>query len=341
MQVDDQTKPCPILQSSSSSASLASREPPHHDIMNESFHESRPSFQSLLSKLEHNKGSFNYKVTSSKSVRDLLQKTKSVRQLHQSINSLNNSKSNFFNNFNGSSKWSLNSIGALDSLREIEPHIIDDDDDDDDDEDEGDETDLEPPSALFFNSDSICGGSLAFVDDIDDEYESSSNTSTIVGEVAHQFNESLLSSDEINLNRRFVDHYTLGAELGSGAYAVVKEGCHRRTGYSYAVKIVEIEPMDPADLKALEIEIDVMASLSHPNIVRLLDAYREQDYYYLVMEKILGGELLDRVVQKTFYNEKEARDTCTVLFEAMKYCHSKGVAHRDLKPENLLLTVRL
>jgi serine/threonine protein kinase len=55
---------------------------------------------------------------------------------------------------------------------------------------------------------------------------------------------------------------------------------------------------------------------------------------------MVGGELLDRIVQKTFYNEKEARDTCKILFEAMHYCHERNIAHRDLKPENLLLTVR-
>merc|ERR1711933_658317 len=50
-----------------------------------------------------------------------------------------------------------------------------------------------------------------------------------------------------------------------------------------------------------------------------------------------GGELFDRIVSKSFYNEKEARDVCKILFEAIGYCHSKQVAHRDLKPENLLL----
>jgi len=50
-----------------------------------------------------------------------------------------------------------------------------------------------------------------------------------------------------------------------------------------------------------------------------------------------GGELFDRIVSKSFYNEKEARDVCKILFEAIGFCHEKSVAHRDLKPENLLL----
>ena len=69
----------------------------------------------------------------------------------------------------------------------------------------------------------------------------------------------------------------------------------------------------------------------------LYDVFDEPQYYYLVTEKMGGGELFDRIVQKSYYNEKEARDTCKIIFEAIKYCHDHNVAHRDLKPENLLL----
>ena len=51
----------------------------------------------------------------------------------------------------------------------------------------------------------------------------------------------------------------------------------------------------------------------------------------------MGGELFDRIVEKSYYNEKEARATCRILLEAVGYCHEHSVAHRDLKPENLLL----
>jgi serine/threonine protein kinase len=55
------------------------------------------------------------------------------------------------------------------------------------------------------------------------------------------------------------------------------------------------------------------------------------------MERMSGGELFDRIVAKAYYNEKEARDTCKILLEAVGFMHMNHVAHRDLKPENLLL----
>ena len=88
-------------------------------------------------------------------------------------------------------------------------------------------------------------------------------------------------------------------------------------------------------------EIQVLEELKHKHIIRLYDVFEEPQYYYLVTEKMMGGELFDRIVQKSYYNEKEARDVCLILFDAMKYCHDHHVAHRYLKPENLLLAVSL
>jgi serine/threonine protein kinase len=77
--------------------------------------------------------------------------------------------------------------------------------------------------------------------------------------------------------------------------------------------------------------------MKHPHIIRLYDFFVTPLTYYLVMEKMSGGELFDRIVAKAYYNEKEARNVCKILIEAVGHCHSNKVAHRDLKPENLLL----
>ena len=52
---------------------------------------------------------------------------------------------------------------------------------------------------------------------------------------------------------------------------------------------------------------------------------------------MIGGELFDKIVQKKFYNENEARSVVKTLVEAVGYCHSLNIAHRDLKPENILV----
>jgi serine/threonine protein kinase len=137
--------------------------------------------------------------------------------------------------------------------------------------------------------------------------------------------------------KSFSELYKLGKQLGEGAFSVVKEGSHKQTGDAYAIKIVTKAKLTKEDEIALKDEIDILKDFRHPHIIMLYDVFDEPQYYYLVTEKMGGGELFDRIVQKSYYNEKEARDTCKIIFEAIKYCHDHHVAHRDLKPENLLL----
>jgi len=137
--------------------------------------------------------------------------------------------------------------------------------------------------------------------------------------------------------KSFDGEYKRGKTLGEGAFSVVIEGTKKSSGESFAVKVVTKSKLTKEDEVALKDEIQVLKDLKHAHIIQLYDVFEEKDFWYLVTEKMTGGELFDRIVSKSFYNEKEARDVCRILFEAIGFCHEHSVAHRDLKPENLLL----
>lgn len=143
--------------------------------------------------------------------------------------------------------------------------------------------------------------------------------------------------------RRNVSHpyrcrYRTGEVLGEGAYSTVKLAINKVSGQRAAVKIVSRPDISKEDEVALRQEVEIMQSLNHPHIVHCFDFFEEERYYYLVLEFMEGGELFDRIVKKTVYNEKEARDVVKILVDAIKYCHDRNIVHRDLKPENLLLS---
>lgn len=119
----------------------------------------------------------------------------------------------------------------------------------------------------------------------------------------------------------------------------MKSGKHRRNATTeYAIKVVDRAKLKEEDILALKDEVEILGALKDcSHITRLYDFFDEPKTFYLVMEKLSGGELFDRIVQKSYYNEKEARMTCKILLEAIVFCHDRRVAHRDLKPENLLL----
>jgi len=118
---------------------------------------------------------------------------------------------------------------------------------------------------------------------------------------------------------------------------VVKKCKLKASGETYAMKIVNRRKMDKGLELALKDEIMILNDLNHPHIIRLYDTFATINSYYLVTEYLDGGELFDRIVDKTAYTEKEARDVCTIIFGAIKHCHHHRISHRDLKPENLLL----
>ena len=76
----------------------------------------------------------------------------------------------------------------------------------------------------------------------------------------------------------------------------------------------------------------------HPHIIRLLDIFENQDYIYIIMEQLNGGDLFSYLEKRKFtVSESRAKKMSHQIATALYYLHSFGVAHRDLKPENILM----
>jgi serine/threonine protein kinase len=124
---------------------------------------------------------------------------------------------------------------------------------------------------------------------------------------------------------------TKWAKLGSGAFSTVVLCKAKSTGNFYAMKVVNRSSLTKALEEALKREISILNDLDHPNILSLVETFSTIKTHYLVTELVEGGELFDRIVEKSTYTESEARDVSRTLLKALKYCHSKFVCHRDLK----------
>lgn len=142
----------------------------------------------------------------------------------------------------------------------------------------------------------------------------------------------------------FFDEYILTNKvLGTGHYAQVKEARNRKTGVVCAVKIFNPTNISE-DANQLNRELEILMNLNHPNIVGFYDKYIEPVNInsmttFLVLEKVNGGELFNRIVTKGKLGQEETKEITRQLLQGLEYLHSKDIVHRDLKPENILLSI--
>ncbi len=81
-----------------------------------------------------------------------------------------------------------------------------------------------------------------------------------------------------------------------------------------------------------------LARFQHPNIVRVIDIFQDNNTAYTVMEFVNGETLKERVQRTGALEEKEAMLLINQLLDAVEVIHSKGMLHRDIKPENILIS---
>ncbi|ODQ44589.1 hypothetical protein PICMEDRAFT_18003 [Pichia membranifaciens NRRL Y-2026] len=124
--------------------------------------------------------------------------------------------------------------------------------------------------------------------------------------------------------------------VGSGAFATVKKAIERSTGITFAAKIIS-KKKALGGMDGVSRELQILKKLDHPGIVRLKAFYEDDDNYYLVMEYISGGDLMDFVACNGAIDESASREIARQIMEAILYVHSKGISHRDLKPDNIMI----
>uniref|UniRef100_A0AAR2JKT5 Protein kinase domain-containing protein n=1 Tax=Pygocentrus nattereri TaxID=42514 RepID=A0AAR2JKT5_PYGNA len=129
--------------------------------------------------------------------------------------------------------------------------------------------------------------------------------------------------------------YELREKLGEGSFSEVRVAQHRRTQKLVAVKCIRKRALKGKE-SMLENEIAVLRRLVHENIISLEETFETPTKLYLVMTLVTGGELLDRILERGSYTEKDASRVIKQVLEAVQYLHQLGIVHRDLKPENLL-----
>jgi len=101
------------------------------------------------------------------------------------------------------------------------------------------------------------------------------------------------------------DFYDFKETLGKGKFGLVKSAIHKKTGKKVAVKIMSKKEMTVQDVELQRREIEIMKMCQHPYIIRLLDIFENQDYIYIIMENLKGGDLFTYLEKRDFEISEE------------------------------------
>uniref|UniRef100_A0A3B4YX89 Si:ch211-27e6.1 n=1 Tax=Seriola lalandi dorsalis TaxID=1841481 RepID=A0A3B4YX89_SERLL len=133
---------------------------------------------------------------------------------------------------------------------------------------------------------------------------------------------------------RVTARYDIKALIGRGSFSRVVRVEHRATRQPFAIKMMEVEAPEGREVCASELA--VLQRVSHANVIQLIEVFQFPQRVYMVLELATGGELLDRVVSRGHFTERDATQALRMVLAGVGYLHDLGITHRDLKPENLL-----
>ncbi len=140
------------------------------------------------------------------------------------------------------------------------------------------------------------------------------------------------------LHRALSGAYAVECELGRGGMATVylaEDLAHRR---KVAIKVLSPEVAHALGPERFLNEIEIAASLNHPNILPLHDSGETEGLLYYVMPFVEGDSLRERLTREKQLPLEEAVRIIREVADALSYAHESQLVHRDIKPENILFT---
>ncbi|KHN05072.1 Serine/threonine-protein kinase CBK1 [Glycine soja] len=126
--------------------------------------------------------------------------------------------------------------------------------------------------------------------------------------------------------------------IGKGAFGEVRVCREKATGHVYAMKkLKKSEMLRRGQVEHVKAERNLLAEVDSNCIVKLYYSFQDEEYLYLIMEYLPGGDMMTLLMRKDILTENEARFYVGETVLAIESIHKHNYIHRDIKPDNLLL----
>lgn len=140
--------------------------------------------------------------------------------------------------------------------------------------------------------------------------------------------------------KRIVDFEPLTI-IGRGAFGEVRLCRDKDTGKIYAVKkLRKADMVRRGQVEHVRAERNLLAEVDSPCVVKLYYSFQDEDFLYLIMEYLPGGDVMTLLMRKDTLTDEETRFYIAQTVLAIESIHAHNYIHRDIKPDNLLLDAR-
>lgn len=144
---------------------------------------------------------------------------------------------------------------------------------------------------------------------------------------------------DITVGNVLKGRYEIIAELGRGGMSTVYLAKDLKLESYWAVKRVRND--SSVDIESFKVEVELLSSLNHSDIPRIVDRIEVDNYYYVIMDFIDGISLKKKVQTEGPQKEDDIVEWVKMLCDILIYLHTAKVnpiIYRDMKPDNIMLT---
>jgi calcium-dependent protein kinase len=142
------------------------------------------------------------------------------------------------------------------------------------------------------------------------------------------------------LDQFFAQYVFSNVVLGKGRTGTVRQAVYRPIKQLRAIKVVSKRHADSKFNKSSKQEAELLASVDHPNIVRMFESIEDNQDFYMVTELAHGKNLFNLIEESGPVSEKTAMLIMRQILFAINYLHSHDIMHRNIQPEKIVFDGR-
>ncbi|XP_053184592.1 serine/threonine-protein kinase Nek1-like [Scomber japonicus] len=137
-----------------------------------------------------------------------------------------------------------------------------------------------------------------------------------------------------------MDKYKQVKKIGEGGFGTAVLVLSKEDGQQYVIKKIDTSRLSIEERQKAQQEVEVLSKMSHPNIVKYKESFKERKCLYIVMDYCGGGDLYKKIKsqKEKRFSEEQILDWFVQICLALKHIHDSNILHRDIKPQNIFLT---